>query len=150
MLNDNQPLYVYKFDGYWKDVGTVRSYWQANLDLINPNNELGIYDEDWKIYTTSLNLPPHRIGVNGTLNDALVNEACVIDGKVDDSVLFSNVTVEEGAEVYNSVLLNGSKVNAGCKIYNCVVAEDIEITEDIGQSGTDKVYLVSSEGIEEE
>ena len=150
MLADDQPLYVYKFDGYWKDVGTVRSYWQANLDLINPDNELGIYDEDWKIYTTSLNLPPHRIGPKGTLNDALVNEACVIDGKVENSVLFSNVTVAEGAEVYNSVLLNGSKVNAGCKIYNCVVAEDIEITEDIGQSGTDKVYLVSSEGIEEE
>ncbi|MDU0895013.1 MAG: sugar phosphate nucleotidyltransferase, partial [Anaerococcus sp.] len=130
MLNDNQPLYVYKFDGYWKDVGTVRSYWQANLDLINPDNELGIYDEDWKIYTTSLNLPPHRIGPKGTLNDALVNEACVIDGKVENSVLFSNVTVAEGAEVYNSVLLNGSKVNAGCKIYNCVVAEDIEITEE--------------------
>ena len=69
----------------------------------------------------------------------MVNEACVIDGKVENSVLFSNVTVAEGAEVYNSVLLNGSKVNAGCKIYNCVVAEDIEITEDIGQSGTDKV-----------
>lgn len=150
LLADNHPLYVYKFDGYWKDVGTVRSFWQANLDLIDPNNELNIYNEDWKIYTTSLNLPPHRIGKNGVLEDALVNEACVINGKVNNSVLFSNVKIEDGAEVYNSVLLNGSKVNPGVKIYNCVVAEDIEITENIGNPGDGKVYLVSSEGIEEE
>ena len=150
MLEDGKPLYVYKFDGYWKDVGTVRSFWQANLDLIDPNNDLRIYDEDWKIYTTSLNLPPHRIGKEAILEDALVNEACVINGKVKNSVLFSNVKVEEGAEVCDSVLLNGSKVKAGVKIYNCVVAEDIEITENIGKEGEDKVYLVSSEGIEEE
>lgn len=150
LLNDNHPLYVYKFDGYWKDVGTVRSFWQANLDLIDPSNELNIHDEDWKIYTTSLNLPPHRVGRDGVLIDALVNEACVIDGHVESSVLFSNVKVEEEAEVYNSVLLNGAKVKSGVKIYNCVVAEDIEITEDIGHEGDDKVYLVSAEGIEEE
>jgi glucose-1-phosphate adenylyltransferase len=150
MLADGEPLYVYKFDGYWKDVGTVKSFWQANLDLIDPKNELDIYDEDWKIYTTSLNLPPHRIGPNGELKDALVNEACDIDGKVVNSVLSSNVKIEEGAEVYNSVLLNGTKVKAGVKIYNCVVAEDIEIIENIGDADTDKVYLVSSEGIGEE
>lgn len=150
MLDDGQNLYVYKFDGYWKDVGTVRSYWQANLDLIDPNNELDIYDEDWKIYTTSHNLPPHRIGPNGKLMDALVNEACVIDGLANNSVLFSNVTIEENAEVHNSVLLNGAKVKSGVKIYNCVVAEDVEITEDIGDESSYKVYLVSFDGIEEE
>ena len=150
MLDDGQNLYVYKFDGYWKDVGTVRSYWQANLDLINPKNELDIYDEDWKIYTTSHNLPPHRIGPNGKLMDALVNEACVIDGLANNSVLFSNVTIEENAEVHNSVLLNGAKVKSGVKIYNCVVAEDVEITEDIGDESSNKVYLVSFDGIEEE
>lgn len=150
MLDDGQNLYVYKFDGYWKDVGTVRSYWQANLDLIDPNNELDIYDEDWKIYTTSHNLPPHRIGPNGKLMDALVNEACVIDGLANNSVLFSNVTIEENAEVHNSVLLNGAKVKSGVKIYNCVVAEDVEITEDIGDESSNKVYLVSFDGIEEE
>lgn len=150
MLADNEPLYVYKFDGYWKDVGTVRSFWQANLDLIDPENELDIYDEYWKISTTSLNLPPHRVGTNGELKESLVNEACDIDGKVEGSVLFSNVKVEEGAEVYNSVLLNGSRVKSGVKIYNCVVAEDVEISENIGSEDSDKVYLVSFEGIGEE
>ncbi|MDO5047440.1 MAG: glucose-1-phosphate adenylyltransferase [Anaerococcus sp.] len=150
MLDENLNLYVYKFDGYWKDVGTVRSYWKANLDLIDPDNELDIYDEGWKIYTKSLNLPPHRIGRKGDLSDCLVNEACVIDGKASNSVLFSSVVIEEGAEVYNSVLLNNVKIKEGVKIYNCVVASDMEITEDIGNKDDNHVYLVSEEGIEEE
>lgn len=150
MLDEDLKLFVYKFDGYWKDVGTVRSFWQANLDLIDPSNALNIYDENWKIYTASLNLPPHRVGKTGQLSDSLVNEACVIDGLVSNSVLFSSVEIEEGAEVYNSVLLNGVKVKSGVKLYNCVVASDMEITESIGKENDDKVYLVSTEGIEEE
>ena len=150
MLHQGSPLYVYKFDGYWKDVGTVRSFWQANLDLIDPDNELDIYDDNWKIYTKSLNLPPHRLGKNAILTDTLVNEACVIDGKVNHSVLFSEVEIEKGAEVYNSVLLNGVKVKSGAKIYNAVVAENMVLTEDIGKENGDIVYLVSNEGIEEE
>lgn len=150
ILEEGNDMYAWKFDGYWKDVGTVRSFWQANLDLIDPENELDIYDENWKIYTASLNLPPHRIGKTGQLSDSLVNEACVIDGKVSNSVLFSSVEVEEGAEVYNSVLLNGVKVKSGAKIYNCVVASDMTITDSIGKEDDEKVYLVSKEGIEEE
>lgn len=150
MLNEGLNLYVYKFDGYWKDVGTVRSYWQANLDLIDPENELDIYNDDWRIYTKSLNLPPHRIGNNGELSECLVNEDCVIDGKAENSVLFSSVEIEEGAEVYNSVLLNNVKVKSGVKVYNSVVASDMEINENIGSEDDSKVYLVSEEGIEEE
>ena len=150
MLAEDLKLFVYKFDGYWKDVGTVRSFWQANLDLIDPSNELNIYDENWKIYTASLNLPPHRVGKTGQLSDSLVNEACVIDGSVSNSVLFSSVEIEEGAEVYNSVLLNGVKVKSGVKLYNCVVTSDMEITESIGKEDDNNVYLVSTEGIEEE
>ena len=150
MLNQGSPLYVYKFEGYWKDVGTVKSFWQANLDLIDPENELNIYDDNWRIFTKSLNLPPHRVGKNAELIDTLVNEACIIDGKVNHSVLFSEVEVEEGAEVYNSVLLNGVKVKSGVRVYNAVVAENMELTEDIGEENDGKVYLVSNEGIEEE
>lgn len=150
MLDQGSALYVYKFDGYWKDVGTVRSFWQANLDLIDPNNELGINDDNWRIYTKSLNLPPHRLGKNAVLTDTLVNEACIIDGKVNHSVLFSEVEIEDGAEVYNSVLLNGVKVKAGARVYNAVVAENMVISQDIGKENDDLVYLVSNEGIEEE
>lgn len=150
MLRDNYPVYVYKFDGYWKDVGTVRSYWQANLDMIDPDNSLDIYDDDWRIFTAALNLPPHYIGKNAELEDVLINEACKVYGKVKNSVLFSSVTVEEGAEVYNSVVLSGSVIKSGVKVYNAVVCEDQVISEDVGHEGSDKVYLVSEDGIEEE
>lgn len=150
MLRDNYPVYVYKFDGYWKDVGTVRSYWQVNLDMIDPDNSLDIYDDDWRIFTAALNLPPHYIGKNAELEDVLINEACKVYGKVKNSVLFSSVTVEEGAEVYNSVVLSGSVIKSGVKVYNAVVCEDQVISEDVGHEGSDKVYLVSEDGIEEE
>mgnify|MGYP001214728903 FL=1 len=150
LLNEGSPLYVYKFDGYWKDVGTVRSYWQANLDLIDPKNPLDIHDDDWRIYTASLNLPPHRIGEKAELCDCLINEVCIIDGKVNNSVLFSNVVIEEGAEVYNSVILSGTRIKSSSKVYNAVITEDMVIDGDIGSEGTDSVFLVSAEGIEEE
>ncbi|MDO4594844.1 MAG: glucose-1-phosphate adenylyltransferase [Tissierellia bacterium] len=150
MLNDSYPVYVYKFDGYWKDVGTVRSYWQANLDLINPDNELNIYDDDWRIFTRALNLPPHYIGKEAVLEDVLINEACVIDGKVSNSTLFSNVTIEKGAEVYNSVILSGSLIKSGVKLYNAVVTEDQVVSKSVGNENDDKVYLISEDGVEVE
>lgn len=150
LLEEGSPLYVYKFDGYWKDVGTIKSYWQANLDLIDPKNPLNVHDDDWRIYTTSLNLPPHRVGEKAVLCDALINEGCVIDGLVTNSVLFSNVVIEEGAEVYNSVILSGARVKSGYKVYNSVVTEDMVVDKNIGSKDTDSVFLVSPEGIEEE
>ncbi|MCI5839057.1 MAG: glucose-1-phosphate adenylyltransferase [Peptoniphilaceae bacterium] len=149
MIKNDLPVYVYTFDGYWKDVGTVKSYWEANLDLIKPDNELNIYDDDWKIYTTSKNLPPHRIGKNADLVDVLVNEADVIDGKIRNSVLFPNVKVENDAEVYNSVILSGSVIKSGVKVYNSVITENQIIDFNVGNEVDDKVYLVSEDGIEE-
>ncbi|MDO5718356.1 MAG: glucose-1-phosphate adenylyltransferase [Tissierellia bacterium] len=149
LLNNNNPMYVWKFDGYWKDVGTVRSYWEANLDLLDPNNTLDIYDKNWRIYTRSRNLPPHYISENAKVKSALVNEACEIYGNVTNSVLFSGVIIEEGASVYNSVLLPNSVVKKNAIVYNSVVLDGIIIEEDesIGKEDDDKVYLISDEGI---
>lgn len=149
MLSNDLPLYAYKFEGYWKDVGTIKSYRQANLDMIDPDDELNVHDDEWKIYTTSPNLPPHRTGPKAELCDVLVNEACVIDGKVKNSVLFSGAEIEEDAEVHNCVLLNNCKIKSGVKIYNCVVSENMVIDKNIGDEDTDKVFLVSDYGIEE-
>ena len=150
LLSNDRDLFVYKFDGYWKDVGTVKSYWQANLDLIDPENPLNIQDDSWKIYTTALNLPPHRVGKTGVLNDALINEGCIIDGEVNNSVLFSNVKVEKNACVNNCVILSGVTIKEGVKVYNSVITENMEINENIGDKNSTSVYLVSKDGIEEE
>lgn len=149
LLNSGANLYAYKFEGYWKDVGTVRSYWESNLELIEDKNGLNVYDHAWKVYTKSKNLPPHYIGKNAQLNKSLVNEACRIYGRVDNSVLFDQVTIEEGAEVYNSVLLPGVVVKKGARIFNCVVNENMTIRENkvFGDKNDDCVYLISQEGI---
>ncbi|MFM1514356.1 glucose-1-phosphate adenylyltransferase [Helcococcus ovis] len=152
LLSENKKMSAYRFNGYWKDVGTVRSYWEANLDLIKSDNELDIYDTSWRIHTTSKNLPPHFIGKDASVSNTLVNEACQVLGSVTNSVLFDQVTIEDGAKVCNSVLLPGVIVKSGAKVFNAVINNDIEISEDtvIGELNSDKVYLVSEDGISEE
>lgn len=152
LLREEKSLFVYRFSGYWKDVGTVRSYWEANLDLINEDNPLDIYDKSWRINTTTKNLPPHYISASGRVSNVLINEACVISGQVKDSVLFDQVIVEEGAFVEKSVLLPGAVIKSGAKIYNAIVCENQTIENDtiIGKACDGKVYLVSDSGIYEE
>lgn len=152
LLEKEVPMFVYRFKGYWKDVGTVKSYWEANLDLISENNELDIYDKDWRINTSSKNLPPHFITKTGVVENVLINEACYIAGKVVDSVLFDRVVVEEGAYVEKSVILPGVTIKSGAKVYNSVIASNQVVEEDqqIGSHNDEKVYLVSENGIEAE
>lgn len=152
LLNDGKNFQAYRFSGYWKDVGTVKSYWEANLDLIKDDNELNIYDTTWKIHTTSKNLPPHYIGKDAKVTKSLVNEACKIYGDVENSVLFDQVIVEKGAKIYNSVILPGAYVKKDAVLYNCVVNTDTEVEDGqkIGDPNDTKVYLVSKEGILEE
>lgn len=152
LLKEDYPIYAYRFSGYWKDVGTVRSYWEANLDLINEDNTLDIYDKTWRINTTTKNLPPHYIAPTGMVSNVLINEACFIAGKVKNSVLFDQVTIEEGAYVEKCVLLPGTYVKKGAEIYNCVTCEGMIIGGDtkIGERNDDTVYLISSNGIEKE
>ncbi|NLW51937.1 MAG: glucose-1-phosphate adenylyltransferase [Tissierellia bacterium] len=152
LLAADVPMYVYRFQGYWKDVGTVRSYWEANLDLISEDNELDIYDKNWRINTTSKNLPPHFITKTGRVENVLINEACYISGTVRDSVLFDQVVIEEGAYVEKSVVLPGVTIKRGAQVYNSVIAENQVIEEGtkIGTRGDSNVYLVSENGVEAE
>lgn len=149
LLGKNKKMVVYRFDGYWKDVGTVRSYWEANLDLIKDDNELNVYDNTWRINTTSKNLPPQYIGESAEVINSLVNEACQVHGYVENSVLFDQVTIEKGAKVVNSVLLPGAVVKKNAEIYNCVFTEKMEVEEgfSLGSDSDDTVYLVAQEGI---
>ena len=152
MLQAQNPMYVWKFEGYWKDVGTVKSYWEANLDLLEKDNSLDIFDTSWQIYTKARNLPPHYVSESAKVKKSLINEACRIYGEVEHSVLFNNVEIEEDAHVKDSVLLSNSIIKKGAKVYNAVIMEDVivEADEVIGKPDSDKVYLVSPDGISEE
>jgi len=144
ILNDGHDIYAYKFDGYWKDVGTIRSLWEANMDLLRNDFELDLYDKDWRIYTKNHNLPPHYIGEGATVESTLLNEGCVVYGNVKNSVIFTDVVIEENAEVVNSVIFPRVKVGKGAKIYNAIVMGSHEVMENeiIGSLDSDYIELV--------
>lgn len=128
MLNDNKKLYAYEFSGYWKDVGTVESLWQANMDLLN-DKELDLYniERDWKIYTEDTLEKPQIIGDKASIKNSMVTQGCLVNGTVEGSVLFNNVNIGEGAKVVDSVLMPGVLVEEGAEVYKAIVDEGVVI-----------------------
>ncbi len=124
MLRDGQKLYGYAFDGYWKDVGTLDSLWEANMDLINPNIPLDLYDPEWRIYSRNMNMPPQYVGKNAIVENSMISEGSLINGTVDFSVIFSGVTIEEGAVVKDSIIMPGSVVKSGAIVEYAIIGED--------------------------
>ena len=122
-------LIAYQFDGYWKDVGTIDSLWEANMDLINPNIPIDLYDTSWKIYSRNPVMPPQSIGKNAQVQNSMVTEGCVIDGSVEFSMISDGVTVEEGAEILDSILMPGAVVKKGAKVEYAIVGENTVIGE---------------------
>lgn len=128
MLKDNKKLYAYEFDGYWKDVGTVDSLWQANMDLLN-DKELDLYNikKDWKIYTEDTLGKPQIIGDKASIKNSLITQGCSVNGTVEGSVLFGGVNIGEGAKVIDSVLMPGVLVEEGAEIYKTIVDEGVVV-----------------------
>src|SRR5690554_5295412 len=149
MLEEGKKMYAWVFDGYWKDVGTVKSYWEANMDLLDPMNTLDLYDKDWRIYTRTRNLPPQYLARGSVVKNALVNEGCYIRGTLKNSILFSDVVIEEDAIVIDSVVHSNCLIEKGAKVYRAVISEGMTVKagEVIGQENSENIYLVSEEGI---
>ncbi len=124
MLRDQQRLFAYPFEGYWKDVGTLDSLWEANMDLLSPSVPLDLYDKAWKIYSRNNNMPPQYIGSSAEVENSMISEGSDINGKVDFSVIFSGVTIEEGATVNYSIIMPGTVVKAGAVVEYAIVGED--------------------------
>jgi glucose-1-phosphate adenylyltransferase len=145
MLNDKKKLYAYEFAGYWKDVGTVESLWQANMDLLN-DKELDLYNikKDWKIYTEDTLSKPQIIGEEASVKNSLVTQGCIVNGNVEGSVLFNNVYIGEGAKVVDSVLMPGVLVEEGAEVYKTIVDEGVVIeSKKVVNKEAKKVALVS-------
>ncbi|MBP3276462.1 glucose-1-phosphate adenylyltransferase [Kandleria sp.] len=128
MLADNKKLFVYEFKGYWKDVGTVESLWQANMDLLH-DTELDLYNikKDWKIYSEDTLAKPQLIGLDAKIKNSLVTQGCMVDGEVEGSVLFNNVSVGATAKVVDSVLMPGVLVEEGAEVYKAIIDENVII-----------------------
>jgi len=130
MLKNDETLMAYRFHGYWKDVGTINSLWDANMDMLAPHMTIDVYDPNWPIYARTPTKPPHFTGPNAVLSHSLVTGGCQVYGKVTNSVLFHSVCVEEGAEVDYSILMPGTVVKAGAKISYSIVAESAVIGQE--------------------
>ena len=145
LLNDGKKLYAYKFKGYWKDVGTIDSLWEANMDLLSKNNELDLNDPTWKIYTEDATALPQYIGPDAEINHAFVNQGCVIEGEITNSVLFTGAKVGKGAKIINSVLMPGVVVDENAVVTRALVADNVKIGAGavVGDAKSEHIELIS-------
>ena len=145
MLNDGKAMYAYQFKGYWKDVGTIDSLWEANMDLLNANNELDLGDPTWKIYTEDATVLPQYIGPDAAVKNAYITQGCVVEGEVKNSVLFTGAKVGAGAKIIDSVLMPGAVVEEGAVVQRALVADGIRIGKQavVGSADSEHIELVA-------
>ncbi len=145
MLANGDKLYAYKFKGYWKDVGTIDSLWEANMDLLDKNNELDLSDRTWKIYTEDVTSLPQYIGPDAKIRRAFITQGCIIEGEVRNSVLFTGAKVGLGAKIIDSVLMPGAVVEEGAVVTRALVADNVKIGKEavVGSADSEHIELVS-------
>ena len=150
MLEQGEKMVAYPYKGYWKDVGTVESLWEANMDLLNSNSGLNLNDPAWRIFSSNPQLPPQVIGETGYLQEALINEGCVIDGKVEKSIVFQDVQVKEGASLYECVVMSGVVIGSGANLSRVIIPPDLVIPENfkLKEQG-DEIVLLTQDIVEE-
>ncbi len=124
MLNAGESMYAYRFEGYWKDVGTIGSLWESNMDLLDPNVPLDLNDPEWRIYSRNPVMPPHYVAKGATMQNSLAAEGCNVYGAVDFSVLFAGVYVAPGAVVRDSIIMPGARIEEGAVVQYAIVAEN--------------------------
>ncbi len=127
MLNAGCAMYAYEFKGYWKDVGTIESLWEANMDILDPTVPLELDDPPWRIYSRNMVQPPHYIGNNASLTNCSITEGCWVDGTVENSIIFPSVTIKEGAKVKNSIVMFGAVIEEGADVEYAILAPDTRV-----------------------
>ena len=146
-LKNKLKLQAYRFKGYWKDVGTIDSLWEANMDLLEDNNALDLFDSEWKIYTDDASAIPQVIGTKAKINNAFITQGAIVNGEVDHSVIFSGAEIKEGAKVNSSVIMNNAVVGKGVKLTRCLVADEVKIPDGmvLGKKTSKDILLVSKQ-----
>ena len=145
LLGDEKRLLAYRFKGYWKDVGTIDSLWEANMDLLSPDNELDLSDLTWKIYTEDVTALPQYIGTEARIQNAYITQGCVIEGEVTNSVIFTGAKVRPGAKVIDSVLMPGAIVEDGAVVIRALVANGVNIGKGalVGSADSEHIELIA-------
>ena len=129
MLNDGKKMFAYPFVGYWKDVGTIDSLWEANMDLLGESPNFNIHDKNWRIFSRNYAEPPHFVGDDATVINSMITEGCEIEGTVENSVLANGVVVEKGAVVKDAVIMSGAVIKAGAQVIYSIIDSNTVISE---------------------
>jgi glucose-1-phosphate adenylyltransferase len=144
-LNDNRRLAAYRFKGYWKDVGTVDSLWQSNMDLLNRSSALDLGDASWKIYTEDVNALPQFIGEDAKIDNAYITQGSIVLGEVKNSIVGTGCEIDKGAKVIDSVIQPGARIGEGAKVTRCIVADDVEVAPGavFGSAKSEHIELIA-------
>ncbi len=142
-------MYAYHFNGYWKDVGTISSLWEANMEVLDPEHSgINLFDEDWKIYSRNSGMTGHQISAGAVVENSMITDGCRIKGNVKHSILFSGVKVEKGAVVEDAVVMGNTVIKSGAVVKHCIIAENVTIGENaiVGAMPTDTENGVATIG----
>jgi len=123
MLNDGKKMIAHTFEGYWKDVGTISSYWEANMDLLKVDNDVELFDRNWNLYTSTKVRPSQMIGEDAKVEDSIITEGCVVEGEVINSILFPGVKVEKNARVVNSIIMENVTIESNVIVNKAIILE---------------------------
>ena len=149
LLRDGRSMYAYRFNGYWKDVGTIASLWEANMEVLDPEHSgINLFDNDWKIYSRNSGMTGHRISRGGMVENSMITDGCHVEGSVKHSILFAGVRVEAGAKVEDAVVMGGTVIKAGAVVEHCIIAENVVIGENavVGAMPTESENGVATVG----
>jgi glucose-1-phosphate adenylyltransferase len=150
LIEGNKKLFAYPFKGYWKDVGTVQSLWEANMDLLEEDCELDLFDHERRIYSVNPNQPPQYISSDAVVKESLINEGCTIEGEVEKSVLFQGVTVGKGSKIKESVIMPDATIGLNCQIERAIVPSDVNVPDGtVIRPFDDEIILVTKEMLSE-
>lgn len=141
MIKNKERVFAYKFSGYWKDVGTIESLWEANMDLLRVHSSLNLNDNTWKIYSHNQALPPHYIGESATIHDSLISDGCKVYGTVKSSILFPGVYIDKDSIIRDSIVMPYTKISEGCIIDYAIIGSNVFIDKNI-QIGNRPEHLI--------
>ncbi|NSB12230.1 glucose-1-phosphate adenylyltransferase [Clostridium beijerinckii] len=144
MLSNGNKMVAYPFKGYWKDVGTIDSLWEANMDLIREDNELDLHDEEWKIYSVNPVRPAQYIGENAKVSNSLVVEGCVVNGQVENSILFQGVQIGKNSVVRDSIIMTDAKIGDNVVIEKAIVGSGAIVRKDCKISLGDEIAIIAA------
>ncbi|MEY8292505.1 glucose-1-phosphate adenylyltransferase [Carnobacteriaceae bacterium 52-44] len=141
-LRNSESIYAYQFDGYWKDVGTIESLWEANMEFLNPNHELNLRDSSWRIFSKSKNTTPQQITADAQVHNAMITDGCYVAGTIDHSILSNNVKIGRGSVVKDSVIMPNTVIGENCYIEKAIIGEDAYLYDGARLVGEDKNIAV--------